>query len=48
MVATLSVQPSIPPSHFCLEHISKSIEGNLMNLDTMIAGHEVNPRMLEP
>ena len=36
-----------PSSHFCLEHISKSIEGNLMKLDTLIEGHEGNCRMQE-
>ena len=39
---------SIHPSHFCLEHISKSIEGNLMKLDTVIEGYEGNCRMQEP
>ena len=42
------VHPSDCPSHFCLEHISKSIEGNLMKLETMIEGHEWNYRMQEP
>ena len=28
--------------HFCLEHISKSIEGNSMKLDTVIEGYEEN------
>ena len=40
--------PSICPSHFCQEHISKSIKGNLMKLDTLIEGHEWNCRMQEP
>ena len=35
-----SIHPSICPSHFCLEHIPNSIEGNLMKLDTLIEGHE--------
>ena len=39
---------AICPSHFCLEHISKSIEGNLMKFDTLIVGHEENCRMQEP
>ena len=30
------------------EHISKSIEGNLMKLDTLIDGHEGNCIMQEP
>ena len=38
-------RPSVHPSHFCPEHISKSIEGNLMKLDTLIEGHEENCRM---
>ena len=44
----LSDRPSVCPSHFCLEHISKSIEGNLMKLDTLIEGHEGNCRKQEP
>ena len=35
------------PSNFCPDHISKSIEGNLMKLDTLIEGHEGNCRMQE-
>ena len=42
------VCPSIHPSHFCPEHISKSIEGNLMKLDTLIEGHEEHCRKQEP
>ena len=42
-----SVRPSIRPSHFCPEHISKSIDGNLMKLDTLIEGYEENCRMQE-
>ena len=38
---------SVHPSHCCPEHISKSIEGNLMKLDTLIEGHEGNCRMQE-
>ena len=34
----LFVGLTICQSHFCLEHISKSIEGNLMKLDTLIEG----------
>ena len=34
-------------SHFCPEHISKSIEGNLMKPDTLIEGHEENCIMQE-
>ena len=41
------VRPSVRPSHFCPEHISKSIEANLMKLDTLIEGHEGNCRMQE-
>ena len=37
----------VRPSHFCQEHISKSIEGNLMKLDTLVEGHEGNCRMQE-
>ena len=36
--------PSVCLSHFCPEHISKSIEGNLMKLDTLIEGHNRNCR----
>ena len=43
-VLSLFVQPSL----FCPEHISKSIEGNLMKLDTLIEGHEWNCRMQKP
>ena len=46
--AALSIRLSIRLLHFCLEHISKSIEGNLMKLDTPIEGHEGNCRMQEP
>ena len=35
IVAALSVRPS----HFCPEHIFKSIEDNLMKLDTLIEWH---------
>ena len=42
------VRQSICPSHFYPEHISKSIEVNLMKLDTLIEGHEGNCRMQEP
>ena len=38
----------VHPSHFCLEHISNSIEGNLMKLDTLIEDHEVICIMQEP
>ena len=44
----LPLCPSIRPSHFCPEHVSKSIEGYLMKLDTLIEGHEENRRMQEP
>ena len=30
---------TVCPSHFRPEHISKSIEGNLMKLDTLKEGH---------
>ena len=43
-----SDRASVRPSHFCPEHISKSIEGNLMKLETLIEGHEGNCRMQEP
>ena len=43
----LVVALSVRLSHFCLEHISKNIEGNLMKLDTLIEGHEENCRMQE-
>ena len=39
------VHPSVRLSHFCLDHIFKSIEGNLMKLDTLIEGHEGNCKM---
>ena len=42
------VRPSADPSHFCPEHISKSIEGNLMTLDTLVEGHKKNCKMQEP
>ena len=32
----------VHPSHFCPEHIPKSIESNLMKLDTLIKDHEGN------
>ena len=32
------VRPTIRPPHFCPEHISKGIEGNIMKLDTRIEG----------
>ena len=44
----LSICLSVHPSHFCPEHISKSIEGNSMKLDTPKEGHEENCRMQEP
>ena len=43
-----SIHPSGRPSNFCPEHISKSIEGNLMKLDTLIEGREENCTMQEP
>ena len=48
LVAPLSNRPSDCPSHFSPEHISKSIEVNLMKLDTLIEGPEGNRRMQEP
>ena len=42
------VRPSVRPSHFCPQHISKSIDGNLMKLDTLIEGFEGNCRMQKP
>ena len=39
---------SVHPSHFCPEHISKSIEDNLMKRNTLIEGYEENCRMQEP
>ena len=46
IVAALSIRLTVRPSHFCPEHISKSIEGNLMKLDTLIEGHEGNRRII--
>ena len=43
-----SIYPSIHSSHFFPENISKSIEGNLMKLDTVIEAHEEDCRMQEP
>ena len=40
------VQPSV--RHTCPKHISKSIEGNLMKLDTLIEGYKDNSTMQEP
>ena len=40
IVAALSVHLTVHPSYFRPEHISKSIEVNLMKLDTLLAGHE--------
>ena len=40
IVAALSVHLTVRPSYFRPEHISKSIEGNLMKLDTLLVGHE--------
>ena len=59
IVAAFSVHLTVRPSHFCLEHISKSIEDGLMKLDTLIEDrlmkldkliedHEGNCRMQEP
>ena len=46
IVIVLSVRPSDRSSvTLCPEHISKSIEGNLIKLDTLIEGHEGNCRM---
>ena len=39
---------SVHMSLFCPEHISKSFEGNLMKLDTLIEGYKENCRMQEP
>ena len=44
----LYVRPSVRLTHFCLEPIPESIEGNLMKLDTLIEGHEENCIMQEP
>ena len=38
-------RPYVCPSHFCPDHISKSIESNLMKLDTLIEGREWDFRM---
>ena len=38
----------VRPSHFCLEHISKSIEDNLMKPNTLIEDHKENCPMQEP
>ena len=43
-----SVHLSVRPLHFCPEHISNSVQGNLMKLDTLVEGHEGNCRMQEP
>ena len=48
IVAALSVRPSVHPSHFYPEHISQSIEGNLMKIETLIEGQEENCTMQEP
>ena len=42
------VRPTVRPSHFWSEHISKSIEDNLMKLSTLIEGHEENFTIQEP
>ena len=34
------VCPTVYLSHFCPPHISKSIEGYLLKLDTLIEGHK--------
>ena len=44
----LSICLSVYPSHFCQLHISKSIKGNLMKLDTLIEGYKENCKMQEP
>ena len=41
------LRPFVCLSHFCLEHMSKSIEDNLMKIDTLIEGHEGICRMQE-
>ena len=46
--ADLSVHLTVRPTHFCPEHISKSIKDNLMKLDTLIEGHQGNCRMQKP
>ena len=38
----LSVHLFVRLSLFCLEHISKRIEGNLNKLHTLLEGHEEN------
>ena len=48
IATALSVRPTVRPSHFCPELISKSFKGNLMKLDTLIEGHKANCRMQEP
>ena len=47
IVAALSVRPSVCPSHFYLEHISKRFEGNFMRLDTLIEDQEEKCTMQE-
>ena len=42
------VRLSVRVLPFCPEHISKSIKGNLMKLDTLIECHKGNRRMQEP
>ena len=42
------VCPTIHRSHFCPEHISKNIEGNLMKVDTLIDGDEKNCTKQDP
>ena len=39
---------SVRPSHFCPEHISKSIESDLMKLYILIDGYNENCRIQEP
>ena len=46
IVAALSVRLTV--CHFCPEHISKAVKGNLMKLDTLKEGNEGNCRMQEP
>ena len=52
VVAALSAGPSVRlsdrPSHFCPDHISKSIEGYLMKLDSLIEIHEAYCRIQKP
>ena len=43
-----SDRPYARPSHYCPEHISKSIKDNLMQLNTLIEGYEGNSRMQAP